>query len=75
MPSEGFEPTIPASERPQTYALDRTATGIGLYIMWPNDKQIIIVKFVLQECVTWCVKLKTEYEVRVPENWEVLSMQ
>jgi hypothetical protein len=25
----GFEPTIPASERPQTYALDRAATGIG----------------------------------------------
>jgi len=26
----GFEPTIPASERPQTHALDRAATGIGL---------------------------------------------
>jgi len=25
----GFEPTIPAGERPQTYALDRTATGTG----------------------------------------------
>jgi hypothetical protein len=25
----GFEPTIPASVRPQTHALDRTATGIG----------------------------------------------
>jgi hypothetical protein len=24
-----FEPTISAGERPQTYALDRTATGIG----------------------------------------------
>jgi hypothetical protein len=24
-----FEPTIPASERPQTYALDRVATGTG----------------------------------------------
>jgi len=24
----GFEPTIPASERPQTYALDRVAIGI-----------------------------------------------
>jgi hypothetical protein len=28
-PAAGFEPTIPASVRPQTYALDRTATGIG----------------------------------------------
>ena len=26
MPSAGFEPTIPAIERPQTSALDRTAT-------------------------------------------------
>jgi hypothetical protein len=26
----GFEPTIPASERPQTYALDGAATGFGL---------------------------------------------
>ena len=25
----GFEPAIPASERPQTHALDCTATGIG----------------------------------------------
>ena len=24
-----FEPTIQASERPQTYALDRVVTGIG----------------------------------------------
>ena len=31
--SAGFEPTIPASERPQTYALDRTATGIGIIII------------------------------------------
>ena len=29
MPSVGFEPTIPADERPQTYALDRAVTGTG----------------------------------------------
>ena len=27
MPPVGFEPTIPAGERPQTYALGRAATG------------------------------------------------
>ena len=27
----GFEPTISAGERPQTYALDRAATGTGLW--------------------------------------------
>jgi hypothetical protein len=29
MPPSGFEPTILVTERPQTHALDRTATGIG----------------------------------------------
>jgi hypothetical protein len=28
MPPVGFEPTVPAGERPQTYALDRAAIGI-----------------------------------------------
>jgi hypothetical protein len=27
----GFEPTISAGERPQTYALDRAATGTGFF--------------------------------------------
>jgi hypothetical protein len=31
MPPVGFEPKIPVSERPQTHALDRAATGIGLF--------------------------------------------
>jgi len=31
MPRVRFEPTISASERPQTYALDRAATGTGIY--------------------------------------------
>jgi hypothetical protein len=29
MPPAGFEPAIPTSERPQTHALDRAATGTG----------------------------------------------
>ena len=31
MPPAGFEPVIPASGRPQTYALYRAATEIGLH--------------------------------------------
>ena len=27
----GFEPTISAGERPKTYALDRAATGTGIF--------------------------------------------
>ena len=30
MPPVGFEPTISASERPQTHTLDRAATGTGV---------------------------------------------
>jgi hypothetical protein len=30
MPSPGFEPSIPAIEQPQTYVVDRMATGIGI---------------------------------------------
>jgi hypothetical protein len=43
MPPAGFEPTIPASKRPQTHALDRAATGIGtditysITILSPNN--------------------------------------
>ena len=29
MPPVGFEPTISAGERPQTYAMDRAAIGTG----------------------------------------------
>jgi len=30
MPSAGFESAMQASDRPQTHALDRAVTGIGL---------------------------------------------
>ena len=33
MPPVGFEPTISAGERLQTYALDRAATGTGCYVL------------------------------------------
>ena len=49
MPPAGFEPAIPASERPQTHALDRAASGIGKIPVGMtnlqeirNDKQMII---------------------------------
>ena len=30
----GFGPAIPAGERPQTYALDRVATGTGVSVLY-----------------------------------------
>ena len=39
MPPVGFEPKIPGGERPQTYALDRVATGKGTEIQMSGITQ------------------------------------
>ena len=41
MPQAGFEPTIWAGERPQTYALDRAATGTGTIIYISHIKYML----------------------------------
>ena len=42
MPPVGFEPKISAVERPQTYVLDRTATGTGIQYLTIRNKQNVI---------------------------------
>jgi len=42
MPPVGFEPTIPASERPQTYALDPAATGTGYFYLYSSEMLITL---------------------------------
>jgi len=37
----GFEPTIPGSERPQTHALDRAATGIGVHLSYLEEIAVL----------------------------------
>ena len=37
MPPAGCETAIPASERPQTHTLDRTATGMNVCIFDDDD--------------------------------------
>ena len=39
MPPVGFEPTISAGERPQTYALDRAATWTDIYLVISSFSQ------------------------------------
>jgi hypothetical protein len=36
MPPAGFKPAVPASERPQTHALDCAATEIGIFQLLTN---------------------------------------
>jgi hypothetical protein len=39
MPETGFQPIIPANERPQTHALDHATTGTGVFV------EIIYLKY------------------------------
>ena len=39
----GFEPTIPAIERPQTYALDRAVNGTYIYIFCPSCLKVMVM--------------------------------
>ena len=45
MPPAGFEPTIPASERPQTDALDRAATDIGKYMYQAIKNSRVVYRY------------------------------
>ena len=47
MPPEGFEPRISAGEQPQTHALDRAATGIGLRCF--TGKKYILMLLTLRQ--------------------------
>jgi hypothetical protein len=40
MPPVGFEPTIPTSDRPQTYALDRAANMTGTQIQYEEHNVV-----------------------------------
>jgi hypothetical protein len=53
MPSAGFEPAIPAAERPQTYA-DRTTTGIGTYI-YRLSEMFKVSFFYIDALSTYCL--------------------
>ena len=49
MPPVGVEPTISAGERPQTYTLDRAASGIGdcyMYVYYTKEEQMLIFSIV-----------------------------
>jgi hypothetical protein len=52
MPSAGFEPAIPATKWPQTYVLDRAATGNGIPMCY---SLYIIIKYIIfgQHIMDW----------------------
>jgi hypothetical protein len=57
MPPLGFEPMILARARPQTYALDRAATGMDRYLISViryGEQSMNFCK--LQQCKEWCLQ-------------------
>ena len=56
MPPAGFEPTISVGERPQTYALDRAATGTGV---WRIISIFIVPRHIGVASIEFCLTLKT----------------
>jgi len=59
MPPVGFEPTIPARERQQIHALDRAATGTG---MWVKRKHMCIAFW--QQSMTYRVYSVTIIQIK-----------
>ena len=55
----GFKPTIPADECPQTYALDRVATGTGKYL------------FYCLYCHFIHYRAKSHYHVSLTGSWDI----
>jgi hypothetical protein len=84
MPSAGFEPTIPVSERPQTQALDRTATGIGTHLILPTNINNVHMPNVKQsfrnftKCYTKCKNRRYRLHLHTtdrqrPHGWRTLG--
>ena len=46
MPSAGFEPAIPASERQQTLALDGWTAGIGMFLVLLSENELNVESYV-----------------------------
>jgi hypothetical protein len=65
----GFQPTIPASARPQTYASDRAATGIGEWSL----VTILDIEFDCGECSWSSVGRNVENNALVCVQKSVMS--
>jgi hypothetical protein len=63
----GFEPTISAGEQPQTYALDRAATGTGISISnFIKYIGVLTIKKAYESTVMKCVVVVT---AKLKRHW------
>ena len=67
MPSVGFEPTVSAGKRPQTYALDRAATGTGKYNTYVllNEISRLLSKWIEEEACRFLQRLTVPITNRI----------
>jgi hypothetical protein len=70
MPRAGFEPTIPASERPQTHALDRVATRIDVW--YSTDKNT--VSYSCQKLLSNEFLVEKQFPHKVGVSEEIISV-
>jgi len=56
MPPVRFKPTISAGERPQTYALDRAATGTGTLAIYSEERSLP-GRLLYKQCVSVYTKV------------------
>ena len=73
MPPVGFEPTISAGERSQTYPSDRAATGTGIHIL----KNVVTALCGYSACPSVCyiyqhVASSTDFINVASNRWSVL---
>ena len=85
MPSAGFEPTISAGERPQTYALDRAGIETGTFVFirvlihqyvlkeWTNFHETC-TKIVLVDTCHSCIKFSAIFSVPAWRYYEILML-
>ena len=66
MPPPGFEPAITAGERPQTLALDRSATGTGMI-----DNYVALICSLLLPSLPAVAQLVSKFYVSVSCLWFV----
>jgi hypothetical protein len=66
MPQAGFESTIPASARPQTYALGRAVAEVGCMHLTRPISDAVYFRNIHSVCV--CVVCVIEYVLRLSIN-------
>ena len=69
MPPVGFEPAIPAGERPQTYALDSAAAGICQILQYKLKLRTVADHFSIVVCQVCWRQLRTVYQRMFRNRW------